>query len=60
MKNYAIWIEAEAWAEGEWNPLDDNTDVAVIFEDGSRWVASFFSYQNVFTLIEKDKSTANV
>jgi hypothetical protein len=57
MKNYSIWIEAEAWAEGQWNPHDDNTDVFVTFEDGSRWVATFFSYQNVLTLIEKDKQT---
>jgi hypothetical protein len=57
MKKYSIWIEAEAWAEGEWNIFDDNTDVIVKFDDGTRWVASFFTYQNILSLAEKDKST---
>lgn len=39
--NYSIWIEAENWAEGEWNIHNDNTDAIVSFEDGSRWIASF-------------------
>ncbi|WP_240636617.1 hypothetical protein [Paenibacillus silvae] len=32
---YSIWIEAEEWAEGEWNTFDDSTDAIVTFEDGS-------------------------
>lgn len=57
MKKYSIWIEAEAWAEGEWNLDDGNTDVIVKFDDGARWVASFFTYQNILSLVEKDKKT---
>ncbi|GFN33979.1 hypothetical protein [Paenibacillus xylaniclasticus] len=53
---YFIWIEAEQW-EGGWNPYDDNTDVIVTFEDGSRWVASFFTYKNVQSLVEKNRHT---
>lgn len=34
---YTIWIEAEQWAEGEWDILDANSDAIVTFEDGSRW-----------------------
>ena len=45
-QSYTIWIEAEEWAPGEWTPEDDNTDVMVTWEDGRRWVASFFSYKN--------------
>ena len=41
---HTIWIEAEQWAEGEWDILDANTAALVTFEDGSRWVASFFTY----------------
>ncbi|OME92383.1 hypothetical protein BK127_42030 [Paenibacillus sp. FSL H7-0331] len=52
-----MWIEAENWADGEWDIYDDNTDVIVTFEDGSRWVASFFTYKNIQTLTEKNRST---
>ncbi|MNI08523.1 hypothetical protein D3C73_615640 [compost metagenome] len=54
---YTIWIEAEEWAEGQWNIDDGNTDVMVIFEDDSRWVASFYTYKNIHTLVEKNRST---
>src|SRR5262249_32714919 len=56
-QKYSIWIEAEQWETGEWTPSDDNTDVVVLFEDGSRWVATFFSYQNVSSLAEKNRAT---
>lgn len=56
-RKYSLWIEAEEWTEGEWNPADDNTDVIVAFADGSRWVATFFSYANVHTLTEKNRQT---
>jgi len=52
-----IWIEAEEWAEGEWNIEDDNTDVIVTFSDRSQWIASFFTYKNIQTLTEKNKQT---
>ncbi|WP_445667367.1 hypothetical protein [Paenibacillus sp. FSL H8-0034] len=56
-KPYTMWIEAENWADGEWDIYDDNTDVIVTFEDGSRWVASFFTYKNIQTLTEKNRRT---
>ncbi len=56
-QQYTIWIEAEQWVPGSWNPEDDNTDVIVTWEDGSRWVATFFAYQNVQTLSEKNRRT---
>lgn len=52
-----IWIEAEEWTEGEWSIEDDNTDVIVTFSDRSKWIASFFTYKNIQTLIEKNKQT---
>jgi hypothetical protein len=52
---YTIWIEAESWAPGEWTPEDDNTDVIVRCVDGSRWIATFVSYQNVRTLAAKNR-----
>lgn len=56
-QKYTIWIEAESWRAGEWNVHDDCTDVVVTWEDGSRWIASFISYQHVKTLTEKNKRT---
>src|SRR6267142_2266785 len=56
-QNYSIWIAAEEWAPGEWTPNDDNTDVIVTFENGTRRMASFFSYQNIFSLAEKNRQT---
>ncbi|MEK7857336.1 MAG: hypothetical protein AAB288_14695 [Acidobacteriota bacterium] len=52
-----IWIEAEQWAEGEWNLEDDNSDVIVTIENGEKWVASFFTYRNIQTLREKNKAS---
>ena len=56
-QNYYIWIEAEQWASGEWNPTDCNSDVMVSFEKGAEWVATFFTYKNISTLVEKNKSS---
>ena len=56
-QKYSIWIEAEEWAPGEWTPADDNSDVIVTFQNGERWVATFFSYQNILSLREKNRET---
>ncbi|MEJ8545910.1 hypothetical protein [Brevibacillus borstelensis] len=52
-----IWIEAENWTEGEWDIYDDNLDVIVTFSDRSRWIASFFTYQNIQSLRKKNQQT---
>ncbi len=57
MKNYYIWIEAEQWAPGEWEPRDCNSDVIVSFENGTEWVATFFTYQNILSLTKKNQGT---
>ena len=56
-QNYYVWIEAEQWASGEWNPTDGNSAVMVSFEKGAEWVATFFSYRNISTLVEKNRSS---
>ena len=56
-KNYTVWIEAEEWKPGEWDPENDNTDVCVTFADGSRWIATFFTYSNIGKLVEKYRRT---
>lgn len=47
---FLLWIEAEEWAPGQWNPADDVTDVVVTLPDGSRWVASFCAFGHLATL----------
>jgi hypothetical protein len=54
---YSIWIEAEQWESGELDPLDDNSDVMVTRQDGSRWVATFFTYQYIHSLVESYRKT---
>lgn len=53
---YNIWIEADQWADG-WDINNDNTDVIVEFKNGTRWIASFFTYSNISKLVEKNRST---
>jgi hypothetical protein len=48
-----IWIETEHWAPGEWSTEDDNSDVIVTLDDGSRWSSTFFTFSNVGSLREK-------
>jgi hypothetical protein len=45
-----VWIEAEDWPAGEWNPRDDVTDVVVTLADGSRWVAAVCAFDHLATL----------
>jgi hypothetical protein len=50
LQSYTVWLEAEHWEPGSWNPVDTNTDVDVTFADGTSWVATFFTYANIATL----------
>lgn len=52
--SYVVWIEAEEWSRDEWDEVDSNTDVIVQFSDTSKWIASFFTYKNIGTLVEKN------
>jgi hypothetical protein len=55
--DYTIWIEAEEWGEGAWNPADEASDVIVTFADGRRWIASFVAYGHVATLVERNRES---
>lgn len=57
MTSYTIWIEAERWSSSIWTPDDANSDVIVTFADGTRWVATCFSYQNIATITAKNQSS---
>lgn len=47
---FQLWIEAEEWAPGEWDPADDVTDAVVTLADGTRWVASFCTFTHLARL----------
>jgi len=48
--DFTLWIEAEEWPAGEWDPADDATDAVVTLPDGSRWIASFCPFAGLATL----------
>ena len=53
-----IWIEVEHTNPiGEQSETDDNTDVIVTFEDGASYVATFFTYDNIQSLRQKNQQT---
>jgi hypothetical protein len=53
-RNYQIVVVASASAI---NPNNDNVDVEVIFDSGKRYVATFFTLDNVQSLMNKYKVT---
>jgi len=50
MADFELWIEAEEWEEGEWDPGDCVTDVVVTLPDGTHWIAGFCSFAHLETL----------
>lgn len=56
MKIQNLWFEFEAWANG-YDETDENADVHFELEDGSKWCASFFTYQNLLSLAKKNQQT---
>jgi hypothetical protein len=57
-----IWIESEHKGSiiGGHKYTDDNSDVIVTFSDDKKYVATFFTYDNVKTLTEKNKKTGEL
>jgi len=51
-----IWFEFDEWAE-PFDERDVNADVHFDLPDGTRWCASFFTYQNILTLAAKNQQT---
>ena len=52
----SIWFESDNWAE-PYDENDDNMDVIFTLSDRTKWVASFFTYQNILSLNRKNKTT---
>jgi len=51
-----LWTEFEQWVDHSWDPLDEFSNVVVDLSDGTRWVATFFTYANIATLRKKLKA----
>ena len=56
LKIESIWCEFENWAEVH-NENDDNSDVIFKLNDGTEWIVSFFTVQNIINLCNKNKKT---
>jgi hypothetical protein len=56
-RGYAVWIEAEEWGAGAWDPDDEASDVVVTLDDGERWVASFVAYGHIPTLVARNRES---
>jgi|GEM_PF-924236 len=52
----SIRFESDYW-DDPWNEDDDNMNVWFTLSDGTKWVATFFTYQNIISLSRKNKST---
>jgi len=52
--NYQIVVLTSASAI---NPDNDNVDIEVIFDSGKRYVATFFTLDNIRSLMDKYKET---
>lgn len=54
-----IWIESEDKGAiiGGTEEVNDNSDVIVTFDDKSRYVATFFTYDNIEHLRQKNRQT---
>ncbi|MEE5991714.1 MAG: hypothetical protein V3G42_00580 [Oscillospiraceae bacterium] len=54
-----IWFEFDEWADG-YDEIDENSDVCFELEDGSKWCASFLTYQNLLSLAKKNQQTGEL
>lgn len=51
-----IWFEFEAWAEG-YDENDAISDVHFELNDGTKWCATFLTYQALLSLAKKNQAT---
>lgn len=51
-----IWFEFDEWDSG-YDEYDECFDVHFDLNDGTRWCASFFTYENILSLSKKNQVT---
>ena len=57
IKNIWIGSEENGPIQGGISEINDNSDVIVTLENGERYVATFFTYQNIEWLKQKNQKT---
>jgi hypothetical protein len=57
IKNIWIGTEEKGVVQGGKSELNDNSDVIVTFENGDKYVATFFTYENIKWLKQKNQET---
>jgi len=57
IKNVWIGSEENGPIQGGTPEINDNSDVIVSFENGEKYVATFFTYQNIDWLRQKNQQT---
>ena len=51
-----LWYESDQWSN-EYSIDDVNSDVMFELSDGTKWSAFFITYQNLFSLSNKNQET---
>ncbi|GAL76794.1 hypothetical protein JCM19275_2130 [Nonlabens ulvanivorans] len=57
IKNIWIGSEEKGTIQDGTSETNDNSDVIVTFENGERYIATFFTYQNIDWLRQKNQKT---
>lgn len=57
IKNIWIGTEEKGTIQGGKTELNDNSDVIVTFENGDKYVATFFTYENIEWLRQKNQKS---
>jgi hypothetical protein len=47
MELATLWIGAEHWAPGQWEPKNDVTDAIATLDDGTRWIGTFCAFAHL-------------
>ena len=56
MQFYDVWYEFDEWENG-FDEYNESADVHFSLSDGSRWCASFYTYENLRSLVKKDAAS---
>ena len=57
MKINRIWFGFDEWGKGELNPQNDNCDVIVTLNNNEKWMATFFTIENLKSIMKSYKKS---
>ena len=55
----SIWFESDNW-QNPYDENDSNMDVIFTLNNGTKWVSTFFTYQNILSLARKTRQQESV